>query len=571
MNNPPDNNSRLQAILDSMQATSEHGRDNPGAMMPPPVDLESVQNAQLDNEFAQSDAMQKPELALPEPPPMMESPPNAAPQPEAAALAMPPPAEPMMAAISPEKLDANEERKKRYEKILEDYRKFSKKDLSDLQQERKDALLSSGMLQAGSQIAQAFAAGHGGKIGSNEEGVKLVQGMGAQKVADYKEQQANLEERLKGLKTESDASTEMQKADKNSDISKFARQQAVNAMMRLSGSQDPAARDAYLQKFEGMSALDLEKVGFKGLSGMGTIRPYIATDRTTMGGHPVKFDPNTGTYIDGLTNQSIAAGEMIPRDIARINRQTENYGYVTPTGMHDVGASTVSAQPDASGKIPDVTDADINKVNPKVYKEVLLKVRKDFEKDPNIMNARKMNANTTNILTKLDSLDPSNPKIDAGLKEALAAQAGSISVGGGRLAEGVIKEFGGAGGLQNKINRYVSEKGPGVMTPEDVKFFRTFAIKMQKAASQDAQDAAGLYVGQIQQMPIGREISEDNAAKLLNLDKVMKNTTVQKYKEMKTPKDAVWIQGPSGEKKLVNKSAADKYLKTPGYQKVEGP
>jgi hypothetical protein len=403
--------------------------------------------------------------------------------------------------------------------LLSDFQRLKNAQDKQLQDQKNIRLRA-----AARGFADSVAAGHGANIDDEKEFVNREMKFAAQPVQDIMTQM-----KLGG----SDAN------DPNSDVSKFAREQAVNVMARLNPKIN---REEYLKKFEGMSAAQLEKLGFKGSGNVGTIRPFTPTDRTTMNGEPIKFDPNTGQWLAGNAGRPIGDNEAVPRDIARKLDQSGNYGYVTPKGAIEVGTSKTAQKvpapqvdEDTGEALPtQVKEGDINQINPKIYKENFLKAREDLMHDKDIEQARKVNQNATNILSKVNALEPGKP-VDSGIAEALAAQAGSISVGGGRLAEGVIKEFGGAGGIENTIKRYTTKMINGQMTPEDIKFFRDFALKMQTAAAQDAQDKSQIYIDRVKSLPgFEGSIDNQNAAKLLNLDNLMKNTYVDKYNQMQT-------------------------------------
>lgn len=413
----------------------------------------------------------------------------------------------------------------KYNNLLKSYSSLKTRPnmVGDLTRLQSEGTEGANLFGAGAKVAQGLASRYGANIGDAQDLVK-----------NLKEQNQQLPKNIEEAQTINQMAV---MADPNSDISKFSRDRAIDMLGRLNPNMSEEQKNQLKNTLSTMSASDLEKIGFKGAaSGLGTIRPFMNTDRVTKEGHPVKFDPNSGTYYDGITNRPISNNESIPRDIARKLEQTGNYGYITPQGAVEIKPSGSIGKPlqtneqKLENKPTDVTETDLNKINPKFYKDNFLKVRSELQNDKDIESARKMSSNVTNILTKLNALDPKNPKVDSGIKEALAAQAGSISVGGGRLAEGVIKEFGGAGGIQARMSRYLDENFKGQMSPEDIKFFKDFSLKMAKAAQQDALDKSQIYMDQVKSFP-GFEgaIDDANAAKLLHVDSLMKNTTLDKY------------------------------------------
>lgn len=112
-----------------------------------------------------------------------------------------------------------------------------------------------GMLQGGDQIAQAIASGYGGKIGDGSEAVKSLQTMNRNPLDQL---------------AEADSA---QATDPNSDVSKFSREQAAKVMSMRNGQVDPELLSKYQNQFSGMTAAQLEKLGFKGANA-GMISPY---------------------------------------------------------------------------------------------------------------------------------------------------------------------------------------------------------------------------------------------------------------------------------------------------------
>lgn len=422
------------------------------------------------------------------------------------------------------------------EEILDLYRS-----LKPAQEKERNDMGNIGILAGANQIAQGFARGHGGDIGAGESGIKALQDQAKMPVGHIKQQLDSAKESMSTAKQAFDYQETQKMADPTSDISKFYQEQAKAALKRL----NPDAQ----MEFDGISANQMMKNPM--IKALFSQQPHVNgfgqfIDAKT--GHPLVSRSMMGQVevVDTITGQKVDPNVAVVRPIGYNDPTTGNRGYLTANGMIIPGQQTPQ-QPmplkDAiTGEISKaqpptmVNEETLNKLNPKIYEKSFLKTREDLMHDKDIEKARSLNANVTNILNKLNVLDPNNPKVDAGLKEALAAQAGSISVGGGRLAEGVIKEFQGSGGLINKIKRYASEKGPGYMSPEDIKFFRDFALKLQKAAAQDAVDKSQTYVDRVKAMPFGTSIDDANARKLLNLGSLMQNSTVDQYKKMQAQK-----------------------------------
>ncbi len=425
------------------------------------------------------------------------------------------------------------------EEILNLYRS-----LKPAQEKEKADLANVGIQTGANQIAQGLARGYGADIGAGDAGIKALQEQAKLPVANIKQQIDTAKEAMGTAKTAFDYQETQKMADPKSDISKFYQEQAKAALKKLNPDSE--------MDFSGISANQMMKNPM--IKALMSQQPHINgfgqfIDAKT--GHPLVSRSAMGQVevIDTITGQKVDQNTLVARPIGYQDPTSGLRGNLTAQGMYIPGQGPATQQSapvplkDAiTGEIQKaqpptaVDELQLNKMNPKIYKESFLKTREDLMHDKEIEQARKVNSNVTNILTKLNALDPNDPKVDAGIKEALAAQAASISVGGGRLAEGVIHEFQGSGGLMNKIKRYVDEKGPGYMSPEDVDFFKKFAIKMQKAVTQDAIDKSQTYVDRVKAMPFGVSIDDANARKLLNLGSLMQNTTADTYNQMHSNK-----------------------------------
>ncbi|NDE09876.1 MAG: hypothetical protein EBZ95_04830 [Chitinophagia bacterium] len=139
--------------------------------------------------------------------------------------------------------------------------------LKPMQQQYQQALGGIAMQQGANQIAQGLARGYGADIGAGEAGIKALHQQAAQPLEALQQQMQIGKENL-GL------STEIQMIDPDSDISKFSRQQAAKAMATVNGQLDSKLLEKYNNQFSGMSAAQLEKLGFKGIGAMGAITPY---------------------------------------------------------------------------------------------------------------------------------------------------------------------------------------------------------------------------------------------------------------------------------------------------------
>lgn len=397
--------------------------------------------------------------------------------------------------------------------------------LLDAQKAATDSNSRIGTASVIGQLGQAIAAARGGKAADITNTLKAIQEQNNAPVEDLKQRIAS-EPKILEIKRLQQAS------DPDSDISKYMRQIATMQVLqsaKRNGITDPDELKAQTDQLGKMSALDLEKAGFKGAQAGMTHVPS-KEERFIVNGHPVEYDPYTG-YRDAVTKKPVSAEDKIQNAIPRTDPVTGllHYTMINPTEE----AKSASAI-DQNSK-PTLTD--LNKENPKIFKDYVLPIQKEFDKDPVIQGSRKAQQAATTLLTKISALDPNNPKVDSGIKEALAAQAASLSIGGGRVPEGVIKEFGGSGGIINKINRYVSEKGEGVMTPEDVAYFKKLGLKFAQANNQALTDASQMYVDKLKQTP-GYEgkLDDATASKFLGVAGANKNSMVDQVHSMDAKK-----------------------------------
>lgn len=411
--------------------------------------------------------------------------------------------------------------------------------LKNAQEAERKQMSNIGVLGGVNKVLQGLATNYGGKIDANEAGIKQLQ--------DQAKQPAN--DLLERYKLGGDEAN-----DPNSDISKFARTQAVNVMSTRAGKVDPAEQAKYEHAFDNMSAAQLEKLGFKnmisnrlsaGRQGFTNIRGMLVN------GHPLDQEPSTGQYYDGITHQPVdAKKDLITSAVARLDRLDDTYK-MTPTNAPLMGSKVSPVVP--SGKTsektvdPETGDEteqkeytldDLNKAQIKNYDKIVVPVMKAVKKDKSVEFARKINNAATLVLKKLEPLDPNdpNPKIDSGVAEALAAQYATMATGAAP-AEGTISHLRGTGGLMNKLDRIVADASQGRMTQADIQFFKSAAYKFAAGANQDAKDASQTYIDNVKQAYPDLSLSDDNVAKMLGITSLTKNTTVDKAKAKDAAKE----------------------------------
>lgn len=393
--------------------------------------------------------------------------------------------------------------------ILDMYRK-----LKGAQAQQLDDTKSANLLLAGNQLANAFSHSRGGNIGDGIEAVNALKqqaGLPVQQIEkgiDTATSAAKAASQMEGLRQE------QQLADPASKISGIYRIQAYNMLKK----QDPSFINE--GQLDGVSAQDLQGLMKNGLlkaavTGKLKFHPVQQPDGSIklMGINDVTGEAQSyGTagyanqfLTDPKTGQKMVVSRSDPNMLQ--GQQLIGSGPTSPVASKAAGQDTGTA----------ITQADINNQAPKIYDKEFKDITDSYNKDKIIQKNREAVNATNNLLTKINAAEPGKPiPVDSGIKEALAAQLGTLSIGGGRVPEGIIKEFGGAGGIKAKIERYLSEKGAGVMTPEDVQFFKDFGLKFYQASQQTANDMAKTYIDRVKQLPgFEGKIDDVNALKLL--------------------------------------------------------
>jgi hypothetical protein len=456
--------------------------------------------------------------------------------------------------------------------------------LMPAQKKYQQDLAGLSMLQGGNQIAQAFAMGSGGKIGDGSEGVKALQQAAAQPLSDIKS-------RLDMAKETQAAMSTSELSDPDSDVSKFAREQAANVMLRMSGkANDPEAKADILNRLSTMSALNLEKLGFKGISQ--PTHAFSKEDRFFINGHPAHFDPNQGVYIDSVTGKVADAKDVITSSVARKDALDDTYKYVSsqaplmgqdPKTMRDgtpasLGLQQNSAKPSGDSGQQSVPTSDqpkeyilddLNKAQIKNYDKIVVPSIKEVRENSTISALNKINTAATTMLAKMMP-DPVTGKVDSGNLAAARAQFATMSTGG-PATDSAMHEIQGAGGLINQMKQVLDSSANGEITPENIKFMTQAASKFSGAAKSAMLDATQPYVDQIKSAYPDMNLQDDNVRKMLGIQNMMRNRAIEanSSKQSKVPAGMVTIKGPSGQTVIMSKDNAGKYLKKPGYS-LEG-
>lgn len=431
--------------------------------------------------------------------------------------------------------------------------------LKNAQAKQQSDLGNIAMLGGANKIAQGFAIGHGGHIGANEEGIKQLQDAADQPVKNIEAQ----------IKYGGDAAN-----DPNSSVSKLAQGMAVKIMSR--GETDPVKLAALQDKFSGLSAFDLEKLGFKGASSLNNGRQGFTLVRglLTHDGHPVNQEPSTGKYYDGLTGQLLAGDEKMINMTPHVDAMTGKLAATAPGLLPTLNQnSNLGESSGATTTLPDGTQArevtvnDLNRENPKFFEKNFSPIAQEAAADPVVKAAGDINRNAAIMLAKLQP-DPKTGLVDSGALPAIRAQYAAMSTGG-PATDAAMHEIQGKGGSLAEIDQAL-QKLEGNITPENIKFFKDALYKFQNAGQQVAQDSAQKYIDRAKALYPQANMSDDNVKKLLGLQSLGQNTMVAQAKAADAAKAGlVTLIGPSGETAQMTKENAKKYLSKPGYKLVQ--
>lgn len=364
-----------------------------------------------------------------------------------------------------------------------------------------------GLLQGANQIAQAVAAGYGGKIGDGSESVEMLRKMNKDPLAQIQDEDA------------------AQLNDPTSDVSKFYRQQAYAYLKKI----DPS--DKYAGQLDDMSAAQLMKLpGLKNVASQAS--PWIATDRVDRNGNPIRFNKITGEYTlaDGT---SIKPGDFTTRDITKKNayglyeRQSD---LINNSGSSPQALPTIST-PSGEAKPKEVSYTDLFQRAPEQAKE-FNKIRDQFNKD--MKDSREVATSVTNLASKLKP--GKNGEVDSGLLGGIQTQAAKMAGQKGVLTDQDLVKFAGAGGVKAKLER-IADNLQGDMSDSDIKFFKRFAQLMGKSLNEDILNRSQLYVEQGRQIADTAlpGVSSDNIAKILGVDKVAPIVQNKPMVKMKLP------------------------------------
>jgi len=389
----------------------------------------------------------------------------------------------------------------------------------------------------GNQIAQAIASGYGGKIGDGSKAVNQLRKSAELPV-----------EGLLGQSKAADTQTELEMADANSDISKFARERAIANAAKM------GLKDEDLKRLENMSAKQLEKLGlFKNDTAAQTRANQLRFERITGADgitRTVAINSQTGEVVKDIGQSGFASQFRIDPETGNLIALSASSPSTAPIGVTGGKAGpterTITSPAGETTKADYSSPSTLNKINPKLYTD-FKKAQDEFNKD--MKESRETATAVTNLAAKLKP--GQNMKIDSGLLGGIQTQAAKMAGQKGVLTDQDLVKFAGAGGVSASIDRLFSGNFDGEMSEQDIKFFKAFAKKMEGSLAEDINNRSKLYSGQIlnESKDYLPGLTEQDVNKWLNIQQVA--PAVQK--QLTSPENKVRIKLPNGTTGLVPK------------------
>ncbi len=173
-------------------------------------------------------------------------------------------------------------------------RQESPDQLKELQQQALEKSKALNWFRLGDKIAQAYGQRYGGKVAGFQDLYDAMEKQAQQPISDYKQLQQNQLDALK-------VGNEEQMNDPNSDISKFAKEQAVALAKRVGMNPETIA------KLENMSAKQLENLGFKSITS--NLQPKLRFERIKDENGVVRtvaIDDRTGQVVSDIGQTGFA-------------------------------------------------------------------------------------------------------------------------------------------------------------------------------------------------------------------------------------------------------------------------
>jgi hypothetical protein len=371
-----------------------------------------------------------------------------------------------------------------YEDILKAY-----KSLPGAQKDYQNKIGNLDMLQGANQIAQAIASGSGAKIGDASDLVNSLKKSAGIPLDQIKQTMDTAGDSMK-------MGSLAEQVDPNSSVSQFARERAITTMATKGGKLDPKLKAKYEEQFSGMSAHQLEKLGFKNSGSERSSQNRYVTVQDPDGKVRSKLiDMNTGETIKelGLAGYALGSGidpvTNMPYQISKSDPSMQMMTRPTP-GMtspkspsgatSDVGAENVPAKEEkdtyGSYRAKGI-------ISPLEVRDFVNKDKEGFEQQ----NAPKMT-----IMSGLDS-------VETLANEATKNPNAAASLGGiigslfepGKLTDEDAKRYVARLGLWNKAQDWMKEAATGTIKPERaeqiVQTANAYKTELDKIVRKNAQ------------------------------------------------------------------------------------
>lgn len=441
----------------------------------------------------------------------------------------------------------------RYADLLKQYNQtLGSRDIDGLQDQRRTGQLVGAGLTAGNKIAQSIAMGSGAKIDAGADAGKEVERLYAQPLEDYKEKQKQLLEEVKGLKSQSDISSELEKNDPKSDISKFMREQAYSTLKTL----DPDNKMGLQGKLDNMSASQLEKLpGLKSTMSSSGAKDIGYGNNVTFTGDPLSL--RNGKLFNLAKQRDYSADLDGP--IARPIMYKDQFGargLMSPGGFSASGHSQSLSNGDNKAqnlskdksKIEDKNNIGYyrkaNIITPEDWDKVILKDKEGFEQ---------ANRDKINIVSSLKAIDSS-------VDEALVNPQQMASLGGivaslfepGKLTDEDAKRYVRRLGLSNQFRDLIQEKFSGTMN-EDLakeikrtaktyresmdKVINDNALRYSKASSKGLVNSDKVDPKVLADFYYQRQTNDGNTVQVKGADGKTYNISREKYEQLKKAKE----------------------------------
>lgn len=407
----------------------------------------------------------------------------------------------------------------KYQELLNQY--SSLKSPTDLAKLQSQGTRDANLFGAGAKIAQGLAMQSGAKIDDAQDLVKNLKDQSQQLPKDMKESvQLN---------------NEMQMNDPNSDISKFARQQAVNVMMRMNPKMSKEEIEKLNNQFSSMTAKQLEDLGFKGVSQQSSKLYTTLNSVLSENGLPVMKNDITGEmYEVGNTNTPYKG------PLKALYPKVINDLYGNPTLVDTIqktpipvfgGAKGQASTPNQEVKLKNIWESGED------YRKSFDTMKKDSFED--LKTVRDTAAASLTLDSKLSDNNPNTPEIDvdSGTLGTIQAQSAIMSGQKGALSDADLNKFAGAGGAEAKLKRIALTGITGEMTQDDIKFFKRLNELFKGSAAKILDDRSQYHIESAKALLQAKfpNISDDNVKSLLGLKSISKVIQGDKNKSEQKP------------------------------------